>query len=263
MNATELSVLLEALRPHLLAIAGCAARLLPMAFLCPLLGGQAAGAAVKLGLCLSLAMGVHLAGGVQAPATGTPWEAAALVGKEAVLGVAIGLVIGLPFDAARMGGRFIDTFRGTSAEASLPAAGSREAASGDVLHQLLVALAVTGGAAPVVISGTIRSFGAVGLGALAPGESLAMQIVALAGTALATGLAVGAPILGCTLAVDAAMGVAARAGPNLGIQELAAPARILLGGAVLWIGIGALCDRLLGEVTASAGSLASILEAAR
>lgn len=263
MNASELDALFAGFWPHLLAIAGCAARLLPMAFLCPLLGGQAAGMLLKLGLCLSLAVGVHVAGGVQAPPTGSAWAAAALIGKEAVLGVAIGLVIGLPFDAARIGGRFIDTFRGTSAEASLPAAGSREAASGDVLYQLLVALAVTAGAAPVILSGAVRSFGAVRLGALVPGEPLVVQLAVLAGGALATGLAVGAPILGCTLAVDAALGLAARAGPGLGLQELVAPARILLGGAVLWIGIGALCDRLLAGVAAADGILSWLLESAR
>ena len=69
----------------------------------------------------------------------------ALVMKELTYGTSVGLIAALPFDAARMGGRFIDLFRGTSAEASLPVAGTRESATGDGLYQLLVALVVTGG----------------------------------------------------------------------------------------------------------------------
>jgi len=187
---------------------GVAVPLLTALWLSPLLGGQAAGQAVKLSTCLALALGVHLAGGVEAPALDGAWAVAGLLGREAVFGVAIGLVVGLPFDAARVGGRFIDTFRGTSAEASLPFAGSREAASGDALYQLVGALAISGGGASIAISGALRSFGAVHLGAFVPTEAAALQLAGLAAGALATGLAVGAPIAGCALAVDAALGLA-------------------------------------------------------
>jgi flagellar biosynthesis protein FliR len=243
------------LQPHALAVAACVARLAPVALLCPLLGGQAAGQMVKLSTCLALALGIHLAGGVQAPAAGDAWVVAGLLVREAVFGVAIGLVVGLPFDAARIGGRFIDTFRGTSAEASLPFAGSREAASGDALYQLAGALAISGGGASIAISGALRSFGAVHLGAFVPAEAPALQLAGLAAGALATGLAVGAPIAGCALAVDAALGLASRAASPVSLSELGPPLRILLGGAVLWLALGVACERLLAGVAASGAQL--------
>lgn len=252
MSAAEVIALLQ---PHALSVAACVARLAPVAMLCPLLGGQAAGQMVKLSTCLALALGVHLAGGVQAPAVDGAWAVAGLLGREVVLGVAIGLVVGLPFDAARIGGRFIDTFRGTSAEASLPFAGSREAASGDALYQLTGALAIAGGGASIVISGALRSFGAVRLGAFVPAEAPALQLAGLAAGALATGLAIGAPIAGCALAVDAALGLASRAASPLSLSELGPPLRILLGGAVLWLALGVACERLLAGVAASGGQL--------
>jgi hypothetical protein len=74
--------------PHALAVAACVARLAPVALLCPLLGGQAAGQTVKLSTCLALALGVHFAGGVQAPALDGAWAVAGLLVREAVFGVA-------------------------------------------------------------------------------------------------------------------------------------------------------------------------------
>lgn len=264
MNLDLLHAQLDGLGPSLVAVALCATRLLPMAFLFPLLGGQAAPTTVKLSLVLSLALFLHLVAGVEFPApVETPVVLMALVLKELVYGTAVGLVAALPFDAARMGGRFIDLFRGTSAEASLPVAGSRESATGDALYQLLVALVVTGGLFPVVLSGLLRGFGVVGLGTFVPSEAAALHVVKLAGGAMATGLAVGAPIAAATMTVDCLLGMASRAAPQVNLQELGAPLRILGGGALLWLGVGVLCERLLAGVVGLEGVLPVLGEVAR
>ena len=147
-----------------------------------------------------------------------------------------------------MGGRFIDLFRGSSAEAALPGTGTRESATGDALYQLLTALVVTGAAFPLVLGGIFGSFGIVSLGAWAPSYDGAMQVAALAGGALATGLAIGAPIAGVSLAVDCLMGMASRAAPGMNLQETGAPLRILGGGAVVWLSLGLVSERLLAGV---------------
>ncbi|WP_224244288.1 EscT/YscT/HrcT family type III secretion system export apparatus protein [Hyalangium gracile] len=256
MNLEFLRAQLELMGPSIVAVALCASRLLPVAFLCPLLGGQAAPTTVKLSLVLSLALFLHLVAGVALPTpVETPVTLVALVLKELVYGSSVGLIAALPFDAARMGGRFVDLFRGTSAEASLPLAGTQEAATGDGLYQLLVALVVTGGLFPVVLSGLLRGFGVVGLGAFVPSEAAALYVVTLAGGAMATGLAVGAPIAAAVLTVDCFMGMASRAAPQVNLRELGAPLRIMGGGALLWLGVGVLCERLLGGVVGLEGAL--------
>ena len=184
------------------------------------------------------------------------------VGGGAVLD-AVGLVAALPFDAARMGGRFIDLFRGTSAEASLPVAGTREAATGDVLYQLLVGLVVTGGLFPVVLSALVRGFAWVRLGAWVPGEAAVLHLVGLAGGAMATGFAVGAPVAAAAMAVDALVGRASRAAPQANLQEMGSPLKILGGGALLWLGVGVLCERLLAGVHGVEEALALLAEVAR
>jgi type III secretory pathway component EscT len=258
------SAALEAVGPAVVAVALCASRLLPVSLLCPLLGGQAAPGPVRLGLVLALAGSLHAAGGVGlAAAPATPLALAGLVLREAAFGTALGLVASLPFEAARMGGRFVDLFRGTSAEAALPHAGTRESASGDGLYQLLVALAVSGAGLPLVVAALWRSFAVVGLGASVASEAAVVEVVTLVGAAMAAGLAVGAPVAGCTLAVDCLLGLAGRAAPGLALQEVGAPLRILGGGAVLWLGVGALSARLLAEVEHAAAALEVLAGLAR
>ena len=246
MSLALLQAELTRLGPSMLAVALCATRLLPVAFLCPLLGGQAAPTSVKLGVVLSLALFLHLGAGIDAPEIASSlWGFTGVALRELGYGTSVGLIAALPFDAARMGGRFIDLFRGSSAEASLPVVGSRESASGDALYQLLVGLVVTGAAMPRILSGLLGGFGQVALRAFVPTEGATMHVVALAGAALATGLAVGAPVAAATMAVDCFIGFASRAAPQLSLQEVGAPLRILGGGALLWVGVGLLCERLL------------------
>ena len=52
--SAELTVAIDALTPHVVAVALVSARLLPVAFLCPLLGGSHAPTHVKLGVVLAL-----------------------------------------------------------------------------------------------------------------------------------------------------------------------------------------------------------------
>lgn len=252
------------LEPHLLGLALCAARIAPIAFLCPLLGGNAAPTTVRLAVTLALSSVVHFAGGVGVPdgANGA-WAFGAMALREVMLGMVIGLLASLPFDAARTGGRFIDLFRGSSAEAALPAAGSKEAISGDALHQLLVALVVTGGLFPIVLGGLLRSFKWVPVGTFAMSEAGALEIAKLVGVSLATGLAIGAPVAAGCLLVDWFLGLMSRGAPQLQLSELSAPLRILGGGALLWLGVGVISERLLHSVVVEQQAMEALLGALR
>jgi flagellar biosynthetic protein FliR/type III secretion protein T len=158
VNTLDVTVLLHALGPHAIAVGLCAARLLPVAFLCPFFGGSFSPTTVKLSLVLALALFLHLGCGIAPPAGIELPAVIAMLAKEVTFGVALGMVSALPFDSARIGGRLIDLFRGSSAEASLPYAGTKEAATGDGLYQLLLALACLGPAFPLVLGGLLRAF---------------------------------------------------------------------------------------------------------
>lgn len=264
MTSIELQLQIAAMTPHVIAVALCAARLLPVVFLCPVLGGEVAPTTVKLGVVLSLSMCVHFAGGV-APMepTDDALTFAAMVVREFSFGAALGLVASMPFDAARMGGKFIDLFRGSSAEAALPHAGTRESATGDGLYQLLVAMVATGALMPLILKGIFHSYAVVKLGAFVHTESAAMHVVALAGTALGAGLAIGAPVAAAAMAVDCVMGLASRAAPQMNLQDVGSPLKILAGGAVLFLTVGVVAERLLAEVATSDAAMQTLLELGR
>lgn len=263
MSDVSVAGYVDLLQPHVIAVAVIGARLLPIAFLCPLLGGQLAPTTVKLGLVLALGVFLHAACGVEAPETSSTLTLVGLVGQELLLGTTIGLLAALPFDAARMGGRFVDLFRGSSAEAALPMTGSKESASGDLLYQALLALGAAGVAMPLVLAALFRSFAISPPGAFTHSEAVVLEVARLVGGAFATGLAVGAPIAGVSLAVDAVMGLASRAAPSMNLQDAAAPLRILGGGAVLWLAIGLVSERLMTELTLSPDTLRAVLELSR
>lgn len=258
MNTGLLQQLIASAVPHLWSVALCAARILPVAFICPMLGGRLAPSSVRLSLTLALALSIHLVGGVSVAPGLSAWTLTGMAVREMMFGVALGLIASLPFDAARMGGRFIDLFRGTSAQAALPGIGTDEAATGNLLHQLVVAMAITAGALPIVIAALFHSFGVVPLGGAVLGQQAAWAVIRLVAGAFATGLAIGAPIAGVALACDCLVGLAAKAAPQMNLPEISTPLKILAGGAVIWLSLGIVSQRLIESALQLGGSLESL-----
>lgn len=244
-----------AVRPELLAWAIASMRVLPVTLLCPMLGGQLVPAPVRLVVAGTLGLALRPL------ACGTPvgvFEVFVRCGREAAVGLLVGMAAALPFDGARMGGRLIDLVRGTSAEAALPVAGHRESATGDLLHQLLVSLALAGGALPVLVRALARSYALVPAGNALAGNG-PLSVARLVCVALATGLAVAAPVVALSWATDAAVGIALRAAPGLPATELTTPVRILGGGTVLWLSLGLVADRMLGRVLSAGDWFSGVL----
>lgn len=237
----DLALLAEAVRPELLAWALASMRVLPVTLLCPVLGGQLVAAPVRLAVAGALGLALRPLVGLVPAASLEVLECCA---REAAVGLLVGMGAALPFDAARIGGRLIDLVRGTSAEAALPGVGHREAVTGDLLHQLLVSLALAAGALPALVRAVARSHVLVPLGR-GVADAGGLGVARLVGVAVATGLAVAAPVVALSWATDAAVGLALRAAPGLAATELATPVRILGGATVLWLSLGLVADRLL------------------
>jgi flagellar biosynthetic protein FliR/type III secretion protein T len=241
----ELTASLQAVQPHVLAIAVVGARLVPIAFLCPLLGGQQAPTHVKLGVVLALAWFIHFGCGVGLPAgSAETLRFVELAVRELLLGTTLGLLASLPFDTARLSGRFIDLFRGSSAEAALPLSGSRESASADLLFQLLLGCCVTGTAFPLIIDALVRSFVWAPPGAFTHTPDVAFEVATLICGAFSTALAIAAPVGGVALALDTLLAFASRASSGMNLQEVGAPAKLLAGAAVTWLTVGVVAARL-------------------
>jgi len=245
------------LLPHVVGPGLIAARLLPVVFLCPLFGGTSAPPTVRLSLVVALGGFLHVAGGVRAAPElleDGRWIAGFI--RELVFGTALGLAAAAPYDAAKLGGRFIDLVRGTSAEAALPVAGTRESATGELLSRWLLALGAVTFGLPLTLEALARTYAVVTPGVLSDGALWVQEAALLVGSAMAAGLAIGAPIAAFCLLVDGLLATAGRLGGGASLQEVSAPARILGGAVVLWLGLGFIGGRLLDELGRVAGDLA-------
>jgi len=248
---------LAQLTSEVLALALVGLRVLPAVMLCPLLGGQLAPVPVRLAVALSLGLAVRpLVGPSQLE--DITWIQCS---GEAAFGLGLGLVSALPFEGARIGGRLIDLFRGTSAEAALPGAGHRESAAGELLHRLLLTLALSSGALPVLLRALARTFRLLPPGFASPAPPGA--VAGWVGVAMGSGFAVAAPVLVLCWVVDGALALVARVAPGIPLPEVAPPGRILGGAGVLWLGLGLVCDRLLAGVASTPEAWAALLAGGR
>ncbi|GEJ55577.1 flagellar biosynthetic protein FliR [Anaeromyxobacter diazotrophicus] len=255
MTATPLLDAVAPLVPGAAAAALHGVRLLPAALLCPFLGGPLVPPAVRGALAFGLGASAWSAAGGGAFAGGAR-ELLAAAARELALGAGLGFLAGLPFEAARAGGRLVDTLRGaTLAELHVAPLRQRESAAGDLLTQWMVVLAAAAGGDRLVVAALLDSFRAapVGAGALPPG--LLEAGLRGAGELLACAVALGAPAAAGVLAADLAVALALRAAPQLALSPAAQPARAALGLLPLALGAAALAGRLTAAVALAAGLL--------
>jgi len=258
----DFSPLADALIPHMWPIALAGARVLPVCLLCPMFGGARGPAQVRLSLALMLALFVHVGCGIGLPEGFQPgfFTLAPAFAVQLFAGIAMGYVATLPFDAARIGGRLLDTFRSANAEAQLPEVGQSDSATAGMLHQLLCAMLFACGGYRLVLGAVVKSFGALPLvgGTLNFGNAVEL-CAAGALAAMATGLAIGAPCAAISLMVDVGMGLAARAAPQLRLQDAGTPVKLGLGAAAILLSLGAVSDRLLGDAAAGVQAMGALV----
>lgn len=254
---------ISTLGPAIWGVVLCALRLAPITYLCPILGGVALPVTVRLVCVLALSLGLHLAGvhpeGGMKP---TAMLAGAAV-RELLVGVSMGWISSLPFEGVRMGGKLADLFRGTSAEAALPGAGSSDSASAEGFHRLAVALAASGLAFPQVVAVLWRSFKWIPVGTFDLAGAAVLNLPELATAMVTTGLAISAPVLAVTLGVEALIALAGRVAPGIPLLEASAPTRILGGGTVIWLGLGLIAQRTQQELLEGSRWVESFLHSVR
>ena len=235
---------------HFWPVALIGARLFPVALLSPLLGGPATPMTVRLTLGLSLALFAHVEGGVTAAGMDA-FALAAAVAQQLCLGVAMGLLSALPFDAARMAGRQLDTFRGAQGDESLLGESGKDSPSAALLQGLLTATLFASGAERWGLGAILRSFKRVPLAAHADWLTVSEVVAAAVATAFATAFSIGAPAAACALSIDLGLALAARVAPQWRLSELGGPLKLVLGAVVLLFALGGASSHLLEEAAAA------------
>jgi type III secretory pathway component EscT len=237
-----------------LALGG--ARAAPVVWMVGPLGGLRLPGPARVGLSVLLA---GLAGPLllQSAAAASLAEAAGarlalLLGRELLVGLVLGLVASAAFRAAEVAGHLGDTLRGANlAEVLDPTSGER-ASPLAALYVLIASLVFfqIGGAArlceALLASYRVLPIGG-GLG-IASARSAAALVTVVSARLIASGIGLAAPVLVALWLADLALGLIARAVPQLPVYFLGLPLKGLLAIGLVLVGLGALQAALAGEL---------------
>jgi flagellar biosynthetic protein FliR len=226
-------------------------------FVCPPFGTNMVPIPVKIGLAgaLSLALGPQLT------ELAVPLEAGPLVGAAALqvfAGLALGFLGVLLFSAFQAAGSFVDLFGGfAAAQLYDPMTQQTSSVFGRFYQVLATVLLFAVDGHLLLVRGFLDSFEAAPF--MLPGggtEGLGDGLISGLGMFFVAALEIAAPLLAALFLADVAMGLLARAAPDLNVFLLGLPAKILLtlsiAGLTLPLLPGAV-ERLV-ETVAGAGS---------
>ena len=245
----------------IVAVALGAARLAPVIWLVAPLGGPRLPATVRVGFALLLALvasPVLLASQNLLPSASgaaladvSVLRLAVLIGREVLVGLCLGLVGSAAFRAAEIAGRLADTLRGANvAEVLVPTAEERSSPLGALYLLLATVVFFQIGGVPRLVEALMHSYEALpiggGLGA-APASRAALLVAAASAKLIASGLALAAPVVVAVWLTDLALGLVARAAPQVPVYFVGLPLKGLLAIGIVLVGLGALEAALAGE----------------
>lgn len=226
-----------------------AARVAPLTLLAPWLSLRAAPAVVRAAIMLALTVAlapIALGSAPQIPPQGL--ALALLAAREALVGATFALATALPLHALDWAGRLVDTWRGASlAEVINPHTGERTSPIGDLYLLMGVALFLALGGHRLALAAFAEGLVTVPVGSIAVGAGLsevALGSARLAGSALAFAAALAAPAAAAIVLVEVALGLVARAAPQIPVFFAGMPLRAATGLAAALLGLTILVSEL-------------------
>jgi flagellar biosynthetic protein FliR len=182
---------------------------------------------VKAGLAASLALAAAPTIDGQDVQLSTAGFIGALV-TSAVVGIALGMLTLLLFNAVQTAGGLIDIFAGYSLAAVYDPLADHSAAIFGRFYQLVAAtLLFATNAHLILVNGFFRSFDAIPASGLAAGDMASVMTDNL-GQFMIAAIEVAGPVLACLFLSEMTLGLLARAAPSLNVFSLAFPLRIVV-----------------------------------
>ena len=163
------------------------------------------------------------------------------IGREALLGLALGLGVAVLFSAIRLAGTLISQLSGISlAETFDPQSGESVHLFAELLRLVAVAVFLTIGGHRLVIAGLLDTFEAIPAGGAWPIASVADALSLLVSESFSLGIRTAAPVAATLLVTTLAMGLIGRAIPQLNMLSLGLGPGVLAGLAALSLSLGSI-----------------------
>ncbi len=240
----------------ILAVALGAARATPIVWMVAPLGGPRLPTPVRAGLALLLAAlaspALVASAGAAALAEASVVTLALALGREVLVGLCLGFVAAAAFRAAEIAGRLGDTLRGANiAEILVPTAEERSSPLGVLYLLLTTIIFLQIGGVPRLCDALLDSYRVlpVGGGLDAGAAHRAAAVVTVASARLiASGVALAAPVIVALWLTDLALGLVARAAPQVPVYFIGLPLKGLLAIGLVLLCLGTLQAALVGDL---------------
>jgi flagellar biosynthetic protein FliR len=194
----------------------------------PYFGGAYAPATMRAGLTMLFAF--MLAPLVPAPADLTMGTLTFVVLREMLIGTALAVGVRVLLSAADMAGQLLGFQIGLSFGSLVdPQSGVRNGVLASLYSNLVIILALIGGAHHAVIRAMAASYAALPIGVGHVDGALVPATARLLGMVMVLGVRIAGPVVVVLLATELLLGFMARVAPSFNVLVVGAPARLVIG----------------------------------
>ncbi|MFO8081851.1 MAG: flagellar biosynthetic protein FliR [Armatimonadota bacterium] len=237
-------------------------RVVGLAAVAPGLSYQQAPAQTRVALALALAVVVAPVAGSAAGQIDEPARYMALCVVELLFGLALGFVAAAVLEALRFGGEVLDLQIGLRAGQLFdPVSGAHSGILSTGYYMLALVFFVTLDGHHWLLRGVAGSFSTVPVGGMTLGADFTSLVSRLGTTVLVLGLRVAGPVMVALLLADLAMGLVARAVPQINVFLVGIPAKMALAFAIAAVGAPMLLMNLERITTVMAQYMDAVLRA--
>ncbi len=207
------------------------ARVAGLIFAAPIFGAKQVPLQNKAGLAVMLALlftPLQLAGAGAVPAD--LFTYGVLVGRELLIGLALGFAVGLIFTGVQMGSQLVGVQIGFGlGEVLNPASGAESTTIESFYGVLATVIFFTANGHHEVIAALARTFQTSPVGDLAAPSMNMAQLIALVQSVFEVALRIAMPAIAALLLADVALGLIGRAAPQMQIIVVGAPVKVAVG----------------------------------
>jgi flagellar biosynthetic protein FliR len=239
------------------------ARLSPLFAIAPLFGSRLLPGRARALCAVGLAVGLAPIVAPHAHEPATVLDLALAMAAEVLVGLAFAFIVAAVFAGVSAAGSLLDGLIGFSFGSLVdPATGTQASVLANLYGLVAVMVFIAIGGDAWLIQGIVRTYALVPLGHFPAPAAMATGAEHAVATLFVAAIEVAAPVLLALVLTDAALGVIARAVPQLNVFAVGFPAKIVVGLLVLvaalpfvggWIG-----DQVQSSVTTALGALKAV-----
>ncbi len=202
----------------------------------------------RIKILLTLALAFLLAPTIAVPAALSVFSGPGVVAavRELVIGVAIGMVVQLAFEAFTLAGQLVAITMGLGFATLIdPQRGANTTVMGQLFMILAILTYLSMDGHLLLLGALANSYVGLPIGAAAVGRNLWLTIGLLGGRIFETGLLIALPAVVALILINIALGVVTRAAPQLNLFGIGFPLTLFAGFLVLYAGM----DGVLGGIS--------------